>query len=95
MTVDEVRGMTMREIRERIETLSPGQADLSEGSTAEQEDADGTAGGWKYQGEEDDREHGGGREQHHSGGQGSGQQSGGQQNRGQNQGHHSGSHHDE
>ena len=39
VTVDEVRGMTMREIRERIETLSPGQADPSEGSTAEQEDA--------------------------------------------------------
>ena len=95
VTVDEVRGMTMREIRERIETLSPGQADPSEGSTAEQEDVDGTAGGWRYQGGEDDREHGGGREQHHSGGQGSGRQSGGQQNRGQNQGHHSGSHHDE
>lgn len=99
VTVDEVRGMTMREIRDRIEELAPGQTDLSDGSAAEQEDSDSEAGGWRYQGREDDGEHGSGQGQHHGNGQNQGRQSNGQnqgqKNSGQNQGHQGGSHHNE
>lgn len=72
ITVDDIRGMSMREIRDRIEALSSGQTESAQSNTPEQENTEQNGNGWKYQGGEDAGEQGkyngnGQNQEHHHG----------------------------